>query len=527
MTRNVAECRPWIHEFQGRSLSHCGGIGREQRGFVGSRVSLDAGKEGSEYCGGHGPSTPKPEGDTGSTKDVAHPPPIGATGQQQVPPPSLETASGTEDAEALSEGNVSPVIDTRALCAELGQSVRFANGRIAIYDTDERREIRDELTKRLLSSSADTPHQVVLTGMGGTGKSHNLAYWVQQQREAGHMVVYVNDMQDWIEGGDKYIFKEIEFGLCNWKYWSDDIASVDDVSTLSVKHPWLKTPDGLDLQRRLDISVAKMKELQCVGPTVYTLNPVVWLDTLRRVVDAANDSGASSRVGGETKPRLLFVVDQDNRLHKMWKESDYPSLSNHPEAYHINRVITTNNAHLTVASASANNEGWERRGWADTLVQSAHGLEPQDADSMIKGLLAPLNLYSKAISARIQEETANSPLDIKLLCQRCAAVASEHYKLVKMSGIGVGIDEARHLWGWLPRLPRLPTKCAFSGTDRQSLGLRQPCKSLTRGLLRHAWIVSMSPLSWICFAGVCSASLLTIGPMGSQPPSNTFCFLYH
>ena len=59
---------------------------------------------------------------------------------------------------------------------------------------------------------------VVLTGMGGTGKSHNLAYGVQQQREAGHMVVYVNDMQDWIGGGDEYIFREIEFGLRNWKF---------------------------------------------------------------------------------------------------------------------------------------------------------------------------------------------------------------------------------------------------------------------------------------------------------------------
>ena len=304
MTGRVVMRHTWIHVWQGHSLSHCGGM--EQRGFVCSRVSLDMSR----------------------------------------PPPSLEAASGTEDTKALSEGTVPPVIDTRALCAELGQRFRFAKGRIAIYDTDVRREIRDELTKRLLSSSADTSHQVVLTGMGGTGKSHNLAYWVQQQREAGHMVVYVNDMQDWIKGGDQYIFKEIEFGLCNWKYWSDSIATLDKVST------WLETvPDYADLKLWLKNWTAKMKELQCVGPSVYTLDPVTCIAALRRVVDAA-----SSTFGGETKPRLLFVVDQDNRLQKMWKESDYPNL-NHPEAYHINRVITTNNAHLTVASASANNEG--------------------------------------------------------------------------------------------------------------------------------------------------------------------------
>ena len=380
---------PRIHDWQGHSLSHCGVMGPQRRGFVCSRMSLD----------------------------VSRPPP---TGQEQVPPQSLEAASGTE---ALFEGNVPPVIDKRSLCAELGQSERFAEGRIAIYDTDVRRGIREELSSRVLNSGKK-PSRVVLTGMGGTGKSHNLAYWVQQQREAGHMVVYVNDMQDWIEGGDKYILKEIEFGMCNWKYWSDDIASVDDVSTLIVKHPWLKTPDGLDLQRRLDSSVAKMKELQSTDSEVYvfTLNPSAWLHALRRVVDAANESGASSRLGGETKPRLLFVVDQENRLQNMWSGSDYPNLI-HPDAYHINKVITNNSAHLTVASASANNEGWERRGWTDKLVQSAHGLEPQDADSMIKRLLAPLDLYSEAISARIQVETNNSPLDIKLLCKHCIVKA--------------------------------------------------------------------------------------------------------
>jgi hypothetical protein len=81
----------------------------------------------------------------------------------------------------------------------------------------------------------------------------------------------------------------------------------------------------------------------------------------------------------------------------------------------MDNVIRSNKAHMTVASGSANNEGWDRRGWDDTLVQTSHGLDPVDADHMIQSALGPAKLYSAEVSKRIQEETGCCPLDIKLL----------------------------------------------------------------------------------------------------------------
>lgn len=363
--------------------------------------------------------------------------------------PTLEREVQGDDhvAQVAPEGTSKEamVLNTKKLCAKVGQSFRFSKAEeITIYETRERKKIREALSSRVRNSRDNDPAKVVLTGMGGMGKSHNLAYWVQQQREEGHLVVYVNDMEDWIEWGDMYIFSEIVFGLCNWAYWGGAV-DLNKVSTLSAAHAWLRNPDGVKLQSDLEKWADKrMKDLS--GYTVFSDDPRADMALLRRVVDAANAYEESSGAGETHKRRrLLLVVDQDNRLQKMWSGSDRPRHDANPQAFHIDRMIVENWAHLRVASASANNEGWVRRGWGDTLVQLAHGLEPEDADAMIRRLLAPHNLYSKTVSGRIQEGTGNCPLDIQLVCE-AASIGATSASLV---AVEVGICEAKRMWSEL------------------------------------------------------------------------------
>ena len=144
----------------------------------------------------------------------------------------------------------------------------------------------------------------------------------------------------------------------------------------------------------------------------YTLKPEQALRNLRTLVDVISDGNVARR-------KLIFVVDQDNRLNKVLFQIDF-ELSKKRAAI-INEVIATNRAHMTVASASANNEGWVRRGWVNTVVQKAHGLDPADADHMIQAALKPVDRYSEAVSLKIQEVTGRCPLDIKLICDNMVA----------------------------------------------------------------------------------------------------------
>ena len=142
---------------------------------------------------------------------------------------------------------VRPELCMEEIGAKLGQKTRFdRSGRIVFYDTAIRKDVRGRLTEYLGGADTEDPVRLVLTGMGGMGKSHNLALWVLEQRNAGHMVVYVNDMDDWLRFGDEYIFREIEFAICRWKHWSvtqeGACKNLDAVIDLVSKSPRTPTP---------------------------------------------------------------------------------------------------------------------------------------------------------------------------------------------------------------------------------------------------------------------------------------------
>ena len=311
--------------------------------------------------------------------------------------------------------------------AKLGQEKRFDRSKpIVFYDTAIRLDTREWLTRYLDGADLEDPVRLVLTGMGGMGKSHNLARWALEQRVAGHLVVYVNDMENWLDAGDEYIFREIEFALYRWRGWkqgvdgfvgfkstSELLAHLNEASTASCCIPPALGAEADSLLKLVNdvFSKSATSHIGVLGASK------LWSDGAGVALSAC--ANVASLVG----KKCIFVVDQDNRLNRRFKDL-VPNLSHDPKTYNINEVIATNNAHMTVASASANNEGWNRRGWADTLVQKSHGLDPDDADHMIEAALGPAKLYSAEVSKRIQEETGCCPLDIRLICEKMRSLPS-------------------------------------------------------------------------------------------------------
>ena len=306
--------------------------------------------------------------------------------------------------------------------AMLGQEARFdqQSEAIVFYDTAIRLDTREWLTRYLDGADLEDPVRLVLTGMGGMGKSHNLARWALEQRVAGHLVVYVNDMENWLTAGDRYIFREIEFALCRWRGWkqgvdgfvgfkstSELLAHLNEASTASCCIPPALGAEADSLLKLVNDVFSKSATSR-IG--VLGAPALLWSDGAGVALSAC--ANVASLVG----KKCIFVVDQDNRLNRLFKDM-VPNLSHDPTTYYINKVIKTSNAHMTVASASANNEGWDRRDWVNTVVQKAHGLDPADADHMIQAALG-VKLYSAEVSKRIQEETGCCPLDIRLICEK-------------------------------------------------------------------------------------------------------------
>eukprot|EP00759_Apiculatamorpha_spiralis_P044004 PhF_6_TR41130/c1_g1_i1/m.62296 len=75
------------------------------------------------------------------------------------------------------------------------QEDRMPSPDLVIYDTNQRRKIRAELLRMAMRS-----HQTgtYLTGVGGNGKSHNLALFAQHAKALGHAVVYINTLKAWL-----------------------------------------------------------------------------------------------------------------------------------------------------------------------------------------------------------------------------------------------------------------------------------------------------------------------------------------
>eukprot|EP00759_Apiculatamorpha_spiralis_P006955 PhF_6_TR14143/c0_g1_i1/m.22623 len=243
------------------------------------------------------------------------------------------------------------------------QEDRMPSSELVVYDTAQRRTIRSTLLQMALN--ATSRNRVYLTGIGGSGKSHNLALFAQQAKELGHVVVYINTVEAWVQFPN----------LLSIAAWQAAIAVASTAKARGVPIPSF-------LQKPCPRPSSSGKGLDKVE-----------LDGTVELRDLCDALGI----------RLIFIVDQENHLHRA-----SPS-----DSSQISECINSVPAHLAVLSASANNEGWVIRNWKKKIQ---HYPEPVPGDVILK-LFPHMALFKKQnendyrhLRALLMEEYNNYPL---------------------------------------------------------------------------------------------------------------------
>jgi hypothetical protein len=230
------------------------------------------------------------------------------------------TATGTGASPATELALTSMVIPKSKLCVGLLQSGRMKNDhgfmkQLDVFDTDIRQHVRRELRKQIFEDEKN----IFVTGPGGTGKSFNLARFVMELRDEGHVVAYVPTMDNVV---------------------NDPMNLLDEL-----KHA---------------VATAKLKDFAVTIPSKRRYNLILQVPQLQMVEDAFSACNVACT---KQNKRLVLVIDQDNRL---WKKISYSSVYQT-----LDDAICTLPCQL-VLCASANNEGWERRTWAQRIY---HGID--------------------------------------------------------------------------------------------------------------------------------------------------------
>ena len=225
---------------------------------------------------------------------------------------------------------------------------------LKVYDTPQRRKIRQ------LLGSADGTGQKFLTGIGGNGKSHNLALFVQEQKSVKNVVLYINTMERWI--------------------WFPRLIHAE---------LWKAAVDG-------GIAVAGFTD----SPTpAFTreFDYKLFMAHAYAVLDSCQTTGK----------RFFFVADQDNILSKQ-AQNKSKMVMNFDD---FDGVINTIPSHVKILSASDNNEGWNRRNWTDRIV---HYPEPVPED-VIGELFPKLGDATSDIRQMLRDEFNNYPLMLHIV----------------------------------------------------------------------------------------------------------------
>ena len=258
------------------------------------------------------------------------------------------------------------------------QDNRFARGPFKVFDTDQRQAIRQQLwvhaTATLARNNPEEVEEAYVTGVGGNGKSHNLALFVHQARQAGAAVAYIHDMQTWLRDS-RLVMKELCFAATN--------AAV-----------------GEPVVKRLQ---EMYKELDANG----------W----KAVRDATTALRGTCTAKGVP---FIIVIDQDNRLHSI--KADRPLQF---EAY--DRMIISMKAHLIVLGASANNEGWDRRKWPNRIEHY-----PEPVPSECRAELFPMTQANADVKQMLEVEFNNYPLMLGVAEREIAAGKRTRAEVMKV-----------------------------------------------------------------------------------------------
>jgi hypothetical protein len=237
------------------------------------------------------------------------------------------------------------------------QAFRFPSNEVMVYDTDARWGIRSRLwdlakdavsTAMSRSAPSSQVHKAFVTGVGGNGKSHNLALFVHQAREAGALVVYAHDAQQFVEK-PQYLFENCIFGV---RLWAATAHKASPLSrALTATHDATRQPTGTDVLLRVDPDEALL------GALCSTLIELNNDGTDQRFLKSTNEVRKLYNICTRAGVPLILVMDQDNRLNRT-----RPPLLDDREF-----LLQAFPAHLKVLGASANNEGWERRNWDNRI----------------------------------------------------------------------------------------------------------------------------------------------------------------
>jgi hypothetical protein len=189
---------------------------------------------------------------------------------------------------------------------------------------------------------------LVITGAGGNGKSHNVMLLVKELRDTGHVVVYVHDIQRLLDNPWDVLLRELLFGLCRANLAAEVI---DHAWTFIHKH--CVTTASPDLGGPWHLGRAPLA-IKRGSASITDLNEL--LATLR-VLILKHDNKDENR-------RIIFVGDQDNKLHRALE-----TRTGDEDVFLVDQMIYRLAFDMKVLSASANNEGWVRRGWPYVIEQ--------------------------------------------------------------------------------------------------------------------------------------------------------------
>ena len=262
------------------------------------------------------------------------------------------------------------------------QAKRFADGPLKAYDTAQRHAIRQALWGHATSSCANgNPHdtkKVYVTGVGGNGKSHNLALFVHQARQAGAAVAYIHDMQQWLDD-PLMILREIRFAASN---------------------AGLETPAVVTkiLSKELDDAQRATKE--------------------NKIAEATRTLRGSCTAKGVP---FIVVIDQDDRLNRLRGKQPLTFCR-------FDGMIRTMKPHLLVLGGSANNECRNERDWPRRIE---HYPEPVPAEW--RADLFPKTQASDEIKRMMEDDFDNYPL--MLAAAEAALLAGATSKAVVLQAL--------------------------------------------------------------------------------------------
>jgi hypothetical protein len=262
-------------------------------------------------------------------------------------------------------------INWSEICSVPGQVLRFNRAAsIRVFDTQKRLKVRRlawECIGRVFDPSVGDDGRIVITGVGGNGKSHNVMLLVKELRAQSHIVLFVHDAELLTMNPWEVMMRELLFGVREAKDLSPEIRS--DIAKLL--QPYIKKFGATHMTKRYDALKYINGERSAFAPqgvrSVFRVvdDPLKELPTIVQMIqDIIDQFWLADPVSA---PKVILVVDQDNRLQRALDPRGDNNVTNQVKM--ADSWIRTAPFDIKILSASANNEGWANRDWPHVIEQ--------------------------------------------------------------------------------------------------------------------------------------------------------------